>query len=147
VLDSYRELLDELAATPTQLREMASRAGSPRPGEPDAATILAQLAASEQAYFAQLNTLLNEVNPVLRSSEAAVNARVDELAGQSWQENLDAFNAVRGETISLLMGMTLNDWEKSGGHPESGSISIADLIEQMADHDAEQIRQLKALSR
>ena len=63
----------------------------------------------------------------------------------SLDDNLAAFNAIRGETVSLLMGLSLRDWEKTGTHETRGEISIADVAEGIIDHDAEHLQQIEAL--
>lgn len=143
-LDSYRELLDELASSPPLLKEAAAAAGDPPEGEWGAAEVLAHMADVENLYFERLNTLLHEQNPALRPPTDG--GRMEEMRNRSWEENLDAFNAIRGDTISLLMGMTLNDWGRSGIHPTRGTITVEDVVEAMIDHDLDHINQLRALA-
>ena len=59
-------------------------------------------------------------------------------------DNLAAFNTLRGESVSLLMGLSLIDWDRSGTHTTRGTLSIADVVEDIVDHDAEHIGQLEA---
>jgi len=68
MLDTYRELLDLLAATPTQLKDAAAQAGAPPAGEGSAAQVLAHMAASEQLWLDMLNAMLRERDALLGSS-------------------------------------------------------------------------------
>ncbi len=145
MLDSYRELLDILAQTPTQLRQTAQAAGEPPAGEWSAAQVLAHLAAAERLFFGRLNQLLRERDPLLKRPSEEHFAYQEQLMSGTVEQNLNAFNAVRGEVISLLMGLSLRDWEKTGTHETRGEVTLADLVEHMVDHDAEHIEQLESL--
>jgi uncharacterized damage-inducible protein DinB len=146
MLDSYRELLDLLAQTPTKLREAAERAGEPPAGEWSAAQVLAHMAATEQLWFGRLNAIMHEPDALLKAPGAEYQQAQDALMGGSIDDNLAAFNNVRGESVSLLMGLSLRDWDKTGTHETRGELSIADVVETMVDHDAEHINQIAALS-
>lgn len=146
MLDSYRELLDIVVQGPTQLKSAAETAGEPPTGEWSAAQVLAHMAATEHLWLERLNLLLREKEPRIRPGGSGKAAQVQEqLMDGSVAGNLDAFNTTRGEIVSLLMGLSLRDWERSGTHDINGEISIADVVESIVDHDAEHIAQLQAL--
>lgn len=146
MLDSYRELLDIVVQGPTQLKSAAETAGEPPAGEWSAAQVLAHMAATEHLWLERLNLLLREKEPRIRPGGSGKAAQVQEqLMDGSVAGNLDAFNTTRGEIVSLLMGLSLRDWERSGTHDINGEISIADVVESIVDHDAEHIAQLQAL--
>jgi uncharacterized damage-inducible protein DinB len=146
MLDSYRELLDLLAQTPTRLREAAERAGEPPEGEWSAAQVLAHMAATEQLWFGRLNAIMHQSNPLLKIPGAEYQQAQDALMDGTVEANLTAFNNVRGESVSLLMGLSLRDWDRTGTHETRGEVSIADVVETMIDHDAEHINQIEALA-
>jgi hypothetical protein len=145
MLDSFRELIDLLAATPAELREAAEGAGPAPEGEWNAAQILAHMAAAEHFFFERLTILLNQEHAYLKSFAEAATTRQSTMTNNTWEENLEAFNAIRGETVSLLMGMTLAEWERSGIHETLGRITVEDVAENMVDHDAEHVEQLEGL--
>jgi hypothetical protein len=146
MLDDYRELMDLLARAPGQLREAALAAGEPPAGEWGADEISAHIAAGEFFYLDRLNQLLNQNNPYLHSFAAAADARMQELMAQDRAANLAEYGNLRGETVSLLMGMTLVDWQRTGMHQTLGEISIEDVVEEMIDHDADHLAQLRDLA-
>ena len=146
MLDTYRELLDMLAATPTQLKDAANQAGAPPADEWDAAQVLAHLAASEQFWLERLNAMLRERDALLGPPGQAVNDTQTRLMAQNVAENLAAFNALRGETISMMMGLSLTDWTKTATHRTRGEMRIDELVEDMVDHDGEHLAQLHALA-
>jgi hypothetical protein len=145
VLDSYRELLDLIVRTPTELRAAAEGARDVPAGEWGAAQVLAHLAAAERLWLSRLNQIMQERDALLRPPGAELRTYEEQLMGGAVADNLAAFNATRGETVSLLMGLSLRDWEKSAMHETRGDMSIADVVEQIVDHDAEHLRQLEAL--
>ena len=65
---------------------------------------------------------------------------------QDAAENLHEFNTRRGETISLMMGLSLNDWDRTGVSDARGELSIEDVVEDIISHDTEHLDQLRALS-
>jgi uncharacterized damage-inducible protein DinB len=146
MLDTYRELLDMLAATPTQLKDAAQQAGDPPADEWSAAQVLAHMAATEQYWLELLNAMLRERDALLGPPSQAVADTEARLMAQNVAENLAAYNTLRGETISLMMGLSLTDWTKTGTHQSSGELRIDQVVEYMVDHDSEHLAQLQSLA-
>jgi hypothetical protein len=42
------------------------------------------------------------------------------------------------------MGLSLRDWERTGIHDTRGELTIADVVEDIVDHDAEHVAQLRS---
>lgn len=145
MLDSYRELIDLLVATPTQLKDAAEHAGAAPAGEWNAAQVLAHMASTEQLWFDRLNVMLRERDALIGPPSGKVVELQTRLMERNVDENLAEFNRLRGETISLMMGLSLTDWGKTATHATRGAMSIADLVEGMVDHDAEHLAQLQSL--
>lgn len=143
-LDNYRELIDELVGFPTELREAVATAGEPPEGEWDAARIVAHLRTGDEFWLARLNLLLTQREPFLPQFGAAADARMTELLEFSIEENLTGFGEVRGQIVSMLMSMTLGDWDRSGTHELHGERTIGDTVEAISDHDADHLAQLKS---
>jgi uncharacterized damage-inducible protein DinB len=146
MLDEYRELIDLLAQTPTRLKEGAAAAGDPPPGEWSAAQIIGHMAAAEYFFVERLNLLIREKSPYLRSFATAATERQAGMMDKDVETNLSAFNDLRGETVSMLMSLALNLWERSGRHETEGEMSIEDVVEMMIVHDTEHIEQIQSLS-
>ena len=147
MLESYRELLDLLTQTPTRLRETANAAGNPPEGEWTAAQVVGHMAASERMLLERLNQLMNQTDPLIKSGPSReVQEFGASLMDGTLDDNLTAFNTLRGEVVSLLMGLSLRDWERSGTHETRGALTIADVVESFIDHDAEHTSQLESLA-
>jgi hypothetical protein len=145
MLDEYRELIDLLAQTPTRLKEGAEAAGDPPAGEWNAAQIIGHLAASEFFYLQRLNMLIRETSPRLRPFGDAATERFESMKDNDAGTNLQAFNDLRGETVSALMSLALNLWSRRGTHDIQGDMSLEDVVESIIDHDSEHLDQLESL--
>lgn len=143
-LDNYRELIDELAGFSTELRAAVASAGAPPEGEWDAAQIVAHIRAGDEFWLQRLNLMMTEREPFLPEFGSAADDRMAELLKNSIDDNLDHFSEVRGQIVSMLMSMTLGDWDRTGNHELYGEQSITDTVEAIADHDADHLAQLKS---
>jgi hypothetical protein len=146
MLDEYRELIDLLAQTPSRLKDEAAAAGDPPEGEWNAAQIIGHLASAEFYFVERLNILIQQKDPYLKSFAEAATERQQEMMDNDIATNLAAFNDLRGETVSMLMSLALNLWERAGTHQTEGRMSIEDVVEMMIVHDTEHIEQLQSLS-
>ncbi len=147
MLDDYRELIDLLAQAPQQLQAAAGQAGKPAGDDWSAAQIGGHLAVSETLYLGWLNDLLHRADPLLRAPNAAHFDEQERLQQQPVSDSLAAFSTSRGDTISLLMGLSLRDWERTGIVEEVGSeVTLAELVESLVDHDADHLAQLRGLA-
>lgn len=142
-LDSYRELIDEMASGPSTLREAASSAPE---GSEEAAEIVAGLAAAEEFNLNRIVTIMNAQQPALHEAAAKVAERTQELLASGVESNITHFGETRGEVVSQLMSMTLADWDRKGLHPTRGTISIEEMIEEILDNDTDQIARLEDLA-
>lgn len=143
-LDNYRELIDELAGFPVELREAVANAGTPPEGEWDAAQIVAHITTGDEFWLERLNLLMAQREPFLPEFGTAADDRMAELMTIPIDENLNHFGDVRGHIVSMLMSMTLGDWDRTGTHELHGPRSITDTVEAISDHDADHLAQLKS---
>jgi uncharacterized damage-inducible protein DinB len=146
-LDTYRENVDLLVAMPNALKAAVDEADDPPEGEWSAAQVLAHLAAAEQLWLERLNLLLHQRDPLIKPPTKEYAELQDRLMAGDAEANLAEFNTRRGETISLMMGLSLNDWSRSGVHETLGVMSIEDVVEHVIEHDSEHLEQIRALAR
>src|SRR5688572_9795719 len=106
MLDSYRELIDELLGTPATVRRLAGDRGGPLP--PAVSRLVAELRDQDRTVLGRLQTMTRDSSPYLR----APGTREPEVAGDD-AELLAGFETARGDLVSLLMNLTLRDWERS----------------------------------
>ncbi len=136
MLDNYRDLIDDLVGTPTRLREML--AGTEPP--PEAASILAGLRDREVAVHERVQIMLRERDPVLKPLPSGN----DDRAGVTADEALSGFESARGELVSLLMNLTLRDWERTAIDDTGQQVTISEEVESHIEFEEDEIERLKA---
>ena len=131
MLDSYRDLIDELLGTPSALRELLTdRDGDP---PPTVAGLVGELRDRDRAVLGRLQTMIREPNPYLRALGSTGESPVvtDPAA------LLAEFDTARGDLVSLLMNLTLKDWERTATHEVDGEITLAEEVERHVEFDEE----------
>jgi hypothetical protein len=128
VLDSFRELIDELLSAPVALRDL----GIAQSEDPDVRSALALLTERDDLLLKQVQATIRQNDPVFGAapdepSAASVDGESSELA--------DRFETNRGELVSLLMNLTLKDWERTAIDARGRVISVADNVEAHVEFD------------
>ena len=132
MLDSYRDLIDELLGTPKALRDLVAQRGDAG-ASPAALAQIAELRDRDEIVLERLQTILREQNAHLRPLPEAGSTP---FAGNEGAEALlAAFDTARGELVSLLMNLTLKDWERTATHETEGEIALADEVERHVEFD------------
>lgn len=135
MLDNYRDLIDELLETPSELRRLVESRTEPPTAE--AVQLLDELRSRDQRILGQLQEMTRAREPYLRtSSDPAPAADVPAL--------LNEFDTARGELVSLLMNLTLRDWERTAFHETEGEVRLVELVETHVDFDEDHVRKLRA---
>jgi hypothetical protein len=148
MLDSYRDLIDGLLDTPSRLRELV---GEPVPDDVPAATvsILQEMRAREAATLRRAQSVMRKENATLRAIEeepelAALNADVDVV--DTPEVLLAAFNHYRSELVSLLVNLTLRDWERPVNHAVLGETVLSEEIEDHLTWDETLLDRIRAVA-
>jgi hypothetical protein len=128
MLDSYRDLLDGLTEESTTLREML---GNPVPDDlsPEVVALLKEQRGREAAILRRSQSIMRKQNVYLRAIEEEPEVANAGDAQQSPEELMTAFVHDRGELVSLLMNLTLKDWERPVNHSVLGETTLSDEIE------------------
>ena len=129
MLDAYRDLIDELLSTPTEIRELLQQNSEP---SPEAVKLLAELRDRDLAALAQAQRMTREDTPYLAADQDTPHE------AQSAQDILAEMETARGDLVSLLINLSLKDWERSAIHPTRGEIMLADEIEGHVEFDEAQ---------
>lgn len=138
MLDNYRDLIDELSEVPTTVRSIVAD-HTPVNSSAMAADI-EELRLRDEWMMARLQTMLKQTNAYFRNSAPPT---VSDVL-PPLPEILDAFDHGRGELLSLLMNLTLRDWEKSAIDESEGQITVADEVERHVDFNEEQVAKITA---
>lgn len=132
MLENYQDLIDELLDAPREIRGIIG--ADPASVPPAALSLLSALRVRDAAVLDRLQRMTREDMPDLRALPAfetpAEMADHGDLA-----ELLATFEANRGELVSLLMNLTLKDWERVATHDVHGETTLAAEVEEHVDYD------------
>ena len=132
MLDAFRELIDELLSAPAALRA----AGLASTTAEDQRTTLALITERDAALLDRIQKMIRTNSPLLKAPPDAPSPAT--LDGTS-EDLMARFDTGRGELVSLLMNLTLKDWERTAIDWNGQEISVADDVEQHVEFD-EQVR-------
>ena len=137
MLDAYRDLIDDLLSTPSEIRELIEASGAPD-ASPEMKRLVAQIRNRDRAILERVQAITREETPylpALRISEATDDEDPAAL--------LEEMEVARGDLVSLLINLSLKDWTR-GAIDETGSeITLADEVERHVEFDERQRRQLR----
>jgi hypothetical protein len=128
MLDSYRDLIDGLTEESTTLRELL---GTPVPDDlaPAVLALLREVRGREAAVLRRSQSVMRKENVNLRPIENEPEVANAAESGESPEALMSAFVHDRGELVSLLMNLTLKDWERPVNHHVLGETTLSDEIE------------------
>lgn len=129
MLDAYRDLIDELLSTPTEIRALLQQAGEP---SPEAVRLIAELRDRDAAVLARAQRMTREQAPYLEERDAEPGAAEDA------ESVLADMESARGDLVSLLINLSLKDWERTAMHPSRGELVLAEEIEDHVEFDEAQ---------
>ena len=142
-----RELIvANLRAAPSLARGLLSGATeeqawtAPARGEWSLGDVYRHLVEGERdTFLPRLRRMLTETRPTFESRRPAAAERV---AAASL---VDAFDAARRVSVTILERLPAADWRRPGVSPSRGEVSIETYARTMAEHDTEHLRQLQAV--
>jgi hypothetical protein len=145
-----RDPLGVIAETPGQLSSLLDTLGpkgaerSLAPGKWSARKILCHLADTELAFAFRLRQALAEPHHVIQPFDqdkwAAPYGALEARAA------VDVFRSVRQWNIALIRTVPAGALSKPLTHPERGTMTFQTLIETMAGHDLNHLRQIEGIA-
>jgi uncharacterized damage-inducible protein DinB len=109
----------------------------PAPGEWSLGEVARHLLAGErETFLPRLRRMLAETRPVFDKSPAVPAPRLAAAV-------LDAFEAARRETVTILEKLAPGDWQREGVSPSRGALTVETYARTMAAHDTEHLRQMQ----
>jgi hypothetical protein len=139
-----------IAETAAKLAAVAEQVGpanlntSPAPGKWSPREVLCHLADTELAFAFRLRQTLAEPHHVVQPFDQDQWAKP--YAAIPAEAALAAFAAVRAWNLVLLGTVPAEAYSKPVSHPERGAMTFGTLVETMAGHDLNHLRQLEALA-
>jgi len=132
MLDNYQDLIDELLSAPSLIRGAVAAHGGEAP--PEVLGLIIMLTERDAVVLERLNRMRREPNAHLRALTPLADA-APRAIDQPLDEALKTFDTNRGELVSLLMNLTLKDWERVATHEIEGEVTIADEVELHVESD------------
>jgi hypothetical protein len=109
--------------------------------------VLAHLSALEAVYADRVLRVVAEESPALRKYDlAGASARGDYSRGSAG-ENLALFTRTRRSTLAMLTGLPACAGARTGVHSELGAVTLAQMLNEWANHDLGHLRQIAELYR
>jgi len=137
-----RSIFDRLEAARRDVRAHVDNAADSSPSRASSQGELCRLRDFERGMLSRYVRILELDRPPI---EPLANDRPGPQDGPLpgvWRE----FDQLRGSTLELLHAIGPRLWERRGLHPHRGDLSIAELVGQHLDHDAERLAALRTLS-
>ena len=141
--------LAEIRHTPSRIEAILSRFSAekvtalPAPGKWSARDILSHLADCEVVFAFRLRQALAQDRHVIQPFDQDLWAKT--YANYDAQAALAVFRVVRQWNLALIDGLKPVDFEKTLNHPERGDMKFRTVIETLAGHDHNHLRQIEAL--
>jgi len=117
----------------------------PKPGEWSTADVLAHLRSGDDILTPRVYMMLVRDNPTLMAYEERKWAEVMGYADADFQTSLQAYILKRAELVNVLQRLTPEEWQRTGIHEHTGSLTIEELVNDMLLHEAEHCRQIEAM--
>src|SRR5262245_43941790 len=122
MLEEYQDLIDELLGTPQIVRDAIAS------GDPAALTLVLAMRARDRLVLERLQRMKNQLDPHLKELPDAHSLVASESAPDT-DDLLSTFETARGDLVSLLMNLTLRDWERTATTDPGGIITVAQEVE------------------
>lgn len=140
MLDNYQDLIDELLGTPSIIRTMIATGGD------EALRLVAAMRARDRIVLERVQRIKEKIDPHLKPLPALDQLLTGEIAESDRDELLATFETARGDLISLLMNLTLREWERTATTDDAGVITLADEVETHVEFDEAQRARLAELN-
>ena len=145
-----RDPLEVVSQTGHELTALMARLGpeglkrSLAPGKWSAAAIICHLADCEIAFAFRLRQTLAEPAYVIQPFDQEAWARPYSRLQAALA--LETFGALRRWNLALLEGVAPEDFNRKVTHPERCGMTFRTLVETMAGHDLNHLRQLETIA-
>jgi uncharacterized damage-inducible protein DinB len=146
-----QEPLKVLSLTARRIEAILEDLGSvrvdepPAPGKWSAREIVCHLADCELVFAFRLRQTLSEDHHVIQPFDQEKWAA--KYTGYDAREALTAFHAVRNWDLAFIRSLAPEEHAKPVLHPERGTMTFQNIVETMAGHDINHLRQLDAMAR
>ena len=114
-------------------------------GEWTVRQVVHHLADSHMNSFIRLKLILTEDHPTLKAYDQELWARLPDSEELPPEVTFTILRGLHTRWITLLESLSDEDWQRTGFHPEIGSITPEDLLAIYARHGEEHVEQITRL--
>jgi len=145
-----RDPIDVISSTPAELARFAEKLGgkrmehSPAAGKWNAREILCHLADCELVFAYRLRQTLAEDHHTIQPFDQEKWAI--QYSSFDAPDALSAFSSMRKWNLALIRGLPAEAFSKKVTHPERGDMTLKIVVETMAGHDVNHLRQIEAIA-
>ena len=145
-----RAPLDTISETPRRVADLLASLGpdrverSPAPSKWSARDIVAHLADCELVFGFRLRQTLAEDHHVCQPFDQDRWAKT--YAAADAQHALAVLTVLRAWNVALIKSVSPADLAKPMTHPERGTMTFQTIVETMAGHDRNHIKQIEAIA-
>jgi hypothetical protein len=137
MLDAYRDLIDDLLNTPSEIRTLVEASGGSSTST-EVKRLIAEIRSRDRAILERVQAITREETPYLPTLRPVASAVDEDLPAL-----LEGMETARGDLVSLLINLSLKDWTRGAIDETEGEITLADEVEQHVEFDERQRRQLR----
>ena len=145
-----RDPMEVITSTSPQLARFSESLGpkriehAPAPGKWNAREIICHLTDCELVFAFRLRQTLAENNPVIQPFDQ--DKWASQYSALSVSDALVAFSSMRQWNIALIRGLSPQAFSRKVTHPERGEMTLKVIVETMAGHDLNHLRQIESIA-
>jgi hypothetical protein len=137
MLDAYRDLIDDLLGTPTEIRQLIEASGG-SDASPETKRLIAEIRNRDRVILERVQAITREETPYLPAWRASEGAVDDDLSAL-----MEELEVARGDLVSLLINLSLKDWTRGAIDETEGETTLADEVERHVEFDERQRQRLR----
>jgi hypothetical protein len=143
-----REMIEEIRALPARLRERVSGLTDAQltthflAGEWTVAQNVHHLADSHMNSFIRIRLILTEDHPTLKPYDQDLWAELADSGTVALEESLGILEGLHARWVRMFESLDEAAWLRSGLHPETGEVTVEDMLRIYAAHGQGHIDQI-----
>jgi len=109
--------------------------------------VVHHLADAHLNAFVRMKLILTEDNPTLKPYDQEKWAETSDSVSMNIQSSLLILTGLHSRWCELMKTLTENDWSRTADHPETGKVSLDDLLKIYSEHGDKHLGHIKGLIR
>jgi uncharacterized damage-inducible protein DinB len=144
IIERVKSLPDRVAAEIEGLSEDELRR-RPAEGDWSIKEVCGHLRDDSEVWRRRLQMMITETDPVLPAYDQEALVREGQYQDADLAAVLGDFKQFRLEMVERLTALAMDNWERTGHHPDWGRLTIRQGMEMMVRHTEEHLDQVREL--